>query len=93
MLTKQAIRSNVRITLNGETPTKDQIMELSKDWSEREEMLFRKLLKQGGKVTIQEQHFSISVEENTINSRGNVDSPIIPMDTTGDNVDPNYVRR
>jgi len=93
MLSKQSIRSNVNITLNEETTTKDNIIELSKNWSEREELLFRKLLKQGGKTKIDGNVFSIIVEEKSINSRGNLDAPIKPMDHTGDDVDPNYIRK
>ena len=93
MLSKQSIRKNVNIKINDETTTKDNIIELSKRWSEREEILFRKPLKQGGKTTIDGNTFQIAVEEGAINSRGNLDSPIIPMDHTGDNVDPNYIRR
>jgi hypothetical protein len=94
MLSKQSIRSNVSITLNEETTTKDHLIELSKEWSEREETLFRKMLKQGGNFKIQDQTFKISLEENTtLNSRGNFDAPIKPMDHSGDNVDPNYIRR
>ena len=94
MLSKQSIRSNVKILMNEETPTKDQLIELSEGWSENEEILFRKMLKQGGNFRIQGQRFKIMLEENTtLNSRGNYDAPIKPMDHTGDNVDPNYIRR
>ena len=93
MLSKQSIRKNVHIILNEQTTNKDQIIELSKRWSEREELLFRKLLKQGGKTTIDGNVFQIVVEEKSINSRGNLDSAAKIMDHTGDNVDPNYVRR
>lgn len=94
MLSKQSIRSNVSILLNEETTTKDHLIELSKGWSENEEILFRKMLKQGGDFRIQGQKFKMSIEENTtLNSRGNFDAPIRPIDIKGDNVDPNYIRR
>ena len=94
MLSKQSIRGNVKISLNDEILTKIQILEFNKEWSEKEELLFRRMLKQGGAIKIKGKKFKIEIEESTtMNSRGNTDAPIIPMDTTGDNVDPNYIRR
>tara|TARA_R100000742_G_C4203416_1_gene31857 strand:+ start:39 stop:323 length:285 start_codon:yes stop_codon:yes gene_type:complete len=94
MLSKQSIRGNVKILLNDEVLTKDQILEFNKEWSEKEELLFRKMLKQGGIIRIQGKKFKIENEENiNLNSRGNTDAPITPMDYTEDDVDPNYIRR
>jgi len=94
MLSKQSIRGNVKISLDDEVLTKDQILEFNKEWSEKEELLFRKMLKQGGIIRIQGKKFKIENEENiNLNSRGNTDAPITPMDYTEDDVDPNYIRR
>jgi|TARA_R100001460_G_scaffold79507_1_gene120493 hypothetical protein len=94
MLSKQSIRGNVKILLDDEVLTKDQILEFNKEWSEKEELLFRKMLKQGGVIRIQGKKFKIENEENiNLNSRGNTDAPITPMDYTEDDVDPNYIRR
>ena len=94
MLSKQSIRGNVKILLDDEVLTKDQILEFNKEWSEKEELLFRKMLKQGGIIRIQGKKFKIQNEENiNLNSRGNTDAPITPMDHTGDDVDLNYIRR
>ena len=94
MLTKQAIRSNVKVKSNEVILTKEQILTFSENWKEREELLFRKMLKQGGSIKIQGVVFNIELEENTtLNSRGNLDTPIKLMDHTGDNVDPNYTRK
>ena len=94
MLSKQSIRGNVKISLDDEVLTKDQILEFNKEWSEKEELLFRKMLKQGGVIRIQGKKFKIENEENiNLNSRGNTDAPITPMDYTEDDVDPNYIRR
>tara|TARA_B100000902_G_C26742339_1_gene636741 strand:+ start:67 stop:351 length:285 start_codon:yes stop_codon:yes gene_type:complete len=94
MLSKQSIRGNVKILLDDEVLTKDQILEFNKEWSEKEELLFRKMLKQGGIIRIQGKKFKIENEENiNLNSRGNTDAPITPMDYTEDDVDPNYIRR
>ena len=54
MLKKQSIRSNHIIKLNGRLLEKDEVIELSKEWEEKEEMFFRKLLQQGGRMNIDE---------------------------------------
>jgi len=52
------------------------------------------MLKQGGIIRIQGKKFKIeNVENINLNSRGNTDAPITPMDYTEDDVDPNYIRR
>ena len=94
MLSKQSIRGNVKIFLEDELLNKDHVLEFSKEWSEKEELLFRKMLKQGGIIRIQGKKFKIKNEENiNLNSRGNTDAPITPMDHTGDDVDLNYIRK
>ena len=52
MLKKQSIRSNqtIFINKNDRPASKDEILALSEFWTDREEGLFRKLLKQGGSV-------------------------------------------
>tara|TARA_R110000787_G_scaffold77659_4_gene170599 strand:- start:5373 stop:5657 length:285 start_codon:yes stop_codon:yes gene_type:complete len=94
MLSKQSIRRNVRITLDNVVLNKEEVLLFSTEWNEREELLFRKMLKQGGSIKIQNKVFKVELEENTtLNSRGNFDAPIKPMDYSGDNVDPNYTRK
>jgi hypothetical protein len=65
MLKKQSIRSNHKIYLNkSEKPSgKDEIIALSEEWSETEEIIFRKLLQQGGSVNIKGNHFKLVVQE------------------------------
>ena len=92
MLSKQSLRSNVQVFINDELATKEQLISLSESWTDNEEALFRKLLKQGGKFKIRGQHYKIQIEEQILNSRGNVDSAAKPMDHSGDDVDLNYLR-
>lgn len=92
MLSKQSIRGNVCVTKNGEPTTKDELIELSKGWTEKEESLFRKILKQGGKFGIQGDKFKISTQEKILTSTGGTDSPITPMDYTDREVDKNYLK-
>ena len=65
MLKKQSIRKNHKIFLNKNkhTSEKDVIISLSKSWTEKEEILFRKLLRQGGSVSIKGTHFRVVVAE------------------------------
>ena len=51
-LTSQSIRKNTTVTFNGVIVTKEQIIEASKSWDEKQETLFKKMLKQGGKCRI-----------------------------------------
>ncbi len=79
MLTKQSIRGQVKIYMDGILADKDTIVNLSKNWSEREEMLFRKMLKQGGKFGIQGTKFHIIVEEKLLRNDGEEDAGIIQL--------------
>ena len=92
MLSKQSLRSNIQIFINDELATKEQLISLSESWTDNEEALFRKLLKQGGRFKIRGQHYKILVEEQILNSRGNVDSAITPQNPKDDNIDLNYLR-
>jgi len=51
-LKKQSIRGLEKIQLNGEPTTKEELITLSESWSENEEIIVRKILKQGGKCKV-----------------------------------------
>jgi len=51
-LKKQTIRGLENIKLNGEPTTKEELIALSEHWSENEEIVVRKILKQGGKCKV-----------------------------------------
>lgn len=71
MLKKQSIRSNQKIFINkNKRPaSKDEVIALSEFWTDKEEGLFRKLLKQGGSVKIQGTHFNVVVVEKMLKLR------------------------
>jgi len=78
MLSKQSIRKEVTIYLEGEIISKEEMIEISKDFSENEEKRFRKMLQQGGKIMIQGDSFEIKRTEHKIrNSRGVYEPPTI----------------
>ena len=70
-LNKQAIRATQKIYLNGNAKPspKLEIITLSEDWTEKEEETFRKLLKQGGSIRLQGNHFKIVKEEKMVGLR------------------------
>lgn len=76
MITKQAIRNGISVSLNGEKLTKDQIIEIGKDWSEKEENLFRKMLKQGGTFKIRGNKWNVISFEKIYNSKGEIEAEI-----------------
>jgi hypothetical protein len=70
-LKKQSIRSNQKIFIeDNQTPSeKEEILLLSEDWNEMQEILFRKMLKQGGTFKVAGVKFKI-----ILNERGDIDS-------------------
>ena len=77
MLSKQSIRKEVTIYFNNVKIDKDEMIEISKDFNEIEEQRFRKMLQQGGKITIKENLFVIKRNESKMrNSKGEYEAPI-----------------
>ena len=76
-LTPQSIRSNVIIKLNGEYVKKETIINISKDWNDRQIASFKKMLQQGGKLRILGNLFDIRIQETIVTSRGEKDGGII----------------
>ena len=76
MITKQAIRRGVTILCNGEKLSKDEVIDLGKNWTEKEENFFRKMLKQGGRFVFQGNNFDIKVPENIYNSKGEIEATL-----------------
>jgi hypothetical protein len=76
MLSKQSIRKEHFIYLNGELLEKDEMIEISEEFTEIEEQHFRKMLQQGGKIRIQGNLYEIKKKEYKFrNSRGNYEPP------------------
>jgi len=75
-LTKQAIRRGVTIFCRNKILTKDEIISLSEKWNEKELNFFRKMLKQGGRFSVQGTKFYITVPEQIYNNKGEVEGVI-----------------
>jgi hypothetical protein len=78
-LTSQAIRKNIIIKFNNKEVTKQEVLDFSKDWDEKQESFFRKMLKVGGEFSMKGVDISIRVEEQLYNSKGLKDSGIITV--------------
>ena len=72
-ITKQSIRRGVTISDKTKNLTKDEIITLSEKWTEKEINLFKKMLKQGGRFSINGVKFSITVPELIYNNKGEVE--------------------
>lgn len=73
----QSIRKGVDIYLNGELATKQQVIELSENWTESQENFFRKMIKQGGTFKVAGTSFNIKVAEQMVTSKGEKDIGVI----------------
>ena len=63
MLKKQSIRSNMTIYIKGKIINKDEMIEISKSFTELEEAKFRKMLQQGGTIKIRGSIYEIKRKE------------------------------
>jgi len=79
-LTPQSIRNNVKITWNGEPISKQEIIDMSALWNEKQIVYFKKMVKQGGTVKIDNNKFKITVGEPVLTSRGTKDGGIQQVD-------------
>jgi hypothetical protein len=77
MLKPQSIRKGVKITLNGKEAEKQEIIELSTQWSETQINFFKKMLQQGGELKINGAFMKITVQDKIVDSSGNKDQGII----------------
>ena len=79
MLSKQSIREEHTIYLNEVKMTKEEIIEISKDFNEKEELHFRKMLQQGGSLKIKGNKFRIDkYEYKQRNSKGEFEEAAKP---------------
>ena len=72
-LKPQSIRKGVKITLNGKEVEKQEVIELSNTWTEKQINFFKKLLQQGGATKINGNSFIIISQDKIVDSTGNKD--------------------
>jgi len=63
LLRKQSIRRIEEVTLNGKVTSKEELVALSADWAEKEVVLFKKVLSQGGSCKIKQDTLRVNKEE------------------------------
>lgn len=78
-LSPQSIRNNVQIKLNGEYVRKEEVINLSLGWNEKQISYFKKMIQQGGALKINGDKFEITIQETIVNSRGDKDGGIITI--------------
>jgi hypothetical protein len=80
MISSRAIRKGITIKFDGHIVDKEAVIEASKTWEPKHETLFMKLLKQGGKFTVNGVVVEIFPQEQMVTSRGEKDGGIITSD-------------
>ena len=79
-LTKQSLRQGVHVMMNGKLATKEELIKLSEDWTEKREIFFRKMLHQGGKFQMEGINYEIILRQNSKErSDGEVDKGVVPI--------------
>jgi hypothetical protein len=80
MIPSRAIRKGITIKFDGHIVDKEAVIEASKTWEPKHETLFIKLLKQGGKFTVNGVVVEVFPQEQMLTSRGEKDGGIITSD-------------
>jgi hypothetical protein len=80
MISSRAIRKGITIKFDGHIVNKEAVIEASKTWEPKHETLFMKLLKQGGKFTVNGVVVEVFPQEQMLTSRGEKDGGIITSD-------------
>ena len=78
-LTKQSLRKGVHVLVNDKLATKEELIEMSQEWSEKREVFFRKMLQQGGKFKFDGIQFDIRIRERILNSIGEEDGGVVQI--------------
>ena len=79
-LIKQSLRAGVHVMMNGKLATKEELIKLSKDWTEKREIFFRKMLHQGGKFQMEGINYEIILRQNVKErSDGEIDKGVVPI--------------
>jgi hypothetical protein len=76
-LKPQSLRKGTRVWVNkklvGRDIEKEDLIKLSESWDEKQEIFFRKMLRQGGTFNIKSNKFEIKSPDPLFNSKGDID--------------------
>lgn len=78
-LTKQALRQGVHVLIDDVHTTKEELIKMSKSWSEKRENFFRKMLQQGGRFRFDGKDFEVKLRERILNSDGEKDGGVVKI--------------
>ena len=78
-LSPQSIRKETTIIVDGQRIPKDELIEISRDWTDIQENFFRKMLHQGGEFKLKGVSYNIKPAEAVLTSRGEKDLGIITI--------------
>ena len=78
-LSPQSIRKNVQIKFDGKIVDKKTVLEKSESWTEKQIILFKKFLKQGGKCKIQGVVVEVLPPAQLVTSKGEKPGGIITV--------------
>ena len=79
-LTPQSIRKGTTISFNGVEVTKEQVIQESNNWDDKQVEFFKKMYKQGGQFKINGILISTKPAETLLTSRGEKDGGIQKVD-------------
>jgi translation elongation factor P/translation initiation factor 5A len=80
MISAQSIRKGIIIKFDGIEVDKATVLKASESWKESHEILFKKLLKQGGTFKINGVLVEVKPVEKTFTSRGELTINLPPCD-------------
>ena len=80
MISPQSIRKGITIKFDNVVVDKPTIIKASEEWKENHEILFKKLLKQGGTFKINGILVDVKPADKNLTSRGEADGGIIQID-------------
>lgn len=63
-LSKQTIRANMHIVVEGKEISKEELVLISEGWTETQENFFRKMLKQGGHFRLKGLKYEVTIDYN-----------------------------
>jgi hypothetical protein len=72
-ISKQSIRTGVNIYQSDEKLDKDKVISMSEKWSDKDITFFKKMLKQGGRFSINGTKFYITIPEQIYNQKGEIE--------------------
>jgi hypothetical protein len=79
-ISPQSIRKGIIIKFDDEIVDKKVVLSASESWNENHQILFKKLLKQGGSFKINGVLIEVIPEIKTLNSKGEIDGGVIKVD-------------